>query len=171
MQRKHLILVFGALLYSGVIWFADPNVLGFLEWAVFFWLGVSAATIAIVTSLLAGGTGHSRRSRLKMLAVGLMWGGLVGAAMPLNRLVQQCAVIEAKAYLASIAPLLEAYRQTHGSYPDTLSELPSAPPLPRLLRRFGYLSAGQTYYSFSIPQPGGDTWDYDSATGTWDISE
>lgn len=76
---------------------------------------------------------------------------------------------EAKAYPAIIEPLLEAYRQTHGSYPTSLDQLPTKPAIPRLLRRpYGYRSDGTSYsFSFLPPDFGLDTWDYLSTTKKW----
>lgn len=97
---------------------------------------------------------------------------LAGVAWPLNHFAQERAVTAAKAYPERVAPLLDAYRQAHGSYPTSLDQLASKPTVPRLLRRsYGYRSEGSRY-SFSFLQPGGmiDTWDYDSTSKEWHLS-
>ena len=85
---------------------------------------------------------------------------------------QKRALAEAKAYPALIEPLLEAYRQKHGTYPTSLDQLSTQPALPQLLRGpHSYRSDGTSYsFSFLPPGYGLDAWDYLSITRKWHTS-
>ncbi|HET6407365.1 MAG TPA: hypothetical protein VFG14_05745 [Chthoniobacteraceae bacterium] len=166
--------IFAALvvvLFCIVVWFADPMDLILFGVVPLVWVGVPAAIIASVLLLVANRTGRSRRLGLTIFSVVGASTCLVGLAVLSNHFVQEWAVSEAKAFPARIAPYLEEYRRAHGAYPKTLDQLPAKPPLPRLMRGFGYHSDGQSY-SFMFPQPGGfiDCWNYDSETQTWELS-
>jgi hypothetical protein len=168
---KQLTLGFWAALYLGTVWLADPFFI-FLAFVPLVWVGLPVAIIATVMLVVGIRTGRSRRPALIMLGGVASLAMLTGLAWPLNHFAQQRAVTAAKAYPERVAPLLEAYRQAHGSYPDSLDQLPAKPTVPRLLRRsYGYRSES-TSYSFSFPQPGGmiDTWEYDSTTKQWHLS-
>lgn len=168
---KQLTLGFGAALYLGTVWFADPFFL-FLAFAPLICVGLPVAVGATIFLLIAIRTGRPRRPAVVMLGAVAALTILAGLAWPLNPFAQDRAVTAAKAYPERVAPLLEAYRQAHGAYPDSLDQLPTKPVVPRLLRRmYGYRSDGGRY-SFSFPVPGGmiDSWDYDSDTKEWSLS-
>jgi hypothetical protein len=152
---------------AGVAWYGDPFLVGLF--AIFAFM-ICAAVLAVGVFLLffSLATRRAWRPPLVLMAIAVISAGIVAGAISLNRAVQDRAVLHAKAYPDRIAPLLEAYRQAHGVYPKSLDQLPSTPPLPRLLRDDAYHSDGKTY-SFQFPQPGGfiDTWTYDSETRTW----
>ena len=163
-----LLVAFG---YLAIVYLADPFQLLVLGLCGILWVGLPAAIIGIVIMLIFVNVRKKRRVPLYVVGSLVVLAVLMGAAMPLNRLFQEQAVIDAKAYPARVDPLLSAYRQAHGTYPKTLDQIPSAPPLPRLLRRCGYRSDGRTYW-FTFPKPGGliDVWDYSSETQKWDLS-
>ena len=172
MNRRVLILAGVVIVFAAVVWFVDPLLLFILGVAPLLWIGLPASLIAVVILLAAVRTGRSRRPALTILSVVAAFGCFVGLAIPTNHFIQQRAVTAAKEYPARVAPLLEAYRQAHGSYPTSLNQLPAKPVVPRLLRRsYGYRSDGGRYW-FTFPQPGGliDTWHYDSETQTWHLS-
>lgn len=159
-------------MFVAVVCFVDPFLLIILGVAPLVWIGVPASLIAVILLLVSIRTGRSRRPALTILSVVAAFACLVGLAIPTNHFIQQRAVASAKEYPTRVAPLLEAYRQAHGSYPTNLDQIPAKPSVPRLLRSsYGYRSDGRSY-SFSFGQPGGliDTWDYDSETQTWHLS-
>lgn len=161
-----------AAAFAAVVVLADPFFLLVLGLVPLVWIGLPAAALAVILLLVALRTGRSLRPALTLLAAVAVFGALIGLALPANRLMQQRAVDDAKAYPARVAPLLEAYRQMHGTYPGSLDQLPGKPPVPRLLRTpYGYRSDG-CGYSFSFGQPGGfiNTWDYRSEMGSWLLS-
>jgi hypothetical protein len=136
------------------------------------WIGLPALIIAGVLLFIAARKGRSRRLALTIFAVVAAFACFFGLAIPTNYFIQERAVAAAKAYPARVGPLLDAYRQAHGSYPTSLNQLPNKPALPRLLRSdYAYRSDGDSY-SFSFGQPGGliDIWYYDSTTQTWYFS-
>lgn len=172
MIGRYLILAAVAAAFAAVVCYADPFFLIFLGAAPLIWVGLPASLIAVILLLVSIHTGRSRRPALTILSVVAVFGCLFGLAIPINHFIQERAVAAAKEYSAQVAPLLEAYRQTHGSYPTSLDHLPSKPPVPRLLRSpDGYRSDGSSY-SFFFGQPGGliATWDYYSKTQTWHLS-
>jgi hypothetical protein len=172
MNARRLILAAIAAALVAVVWFADPFLLILLGVAPLVWIGLPASLGAVILLLVAIRTGRSRRPALRVLSVVGVFVCLVGLAIPTNHFIQQRAVTAAKAYPARVAHLLEAYRQTHGSYPKSLDQLPSKPSLPRLLRNsYGYRSDGRRYW-FCFDQPGGliDTWNYESETQQWHLS-
>lgn len=160
--------------FALVVWFADPFALLLFGIVPLLWIGVPATLVGCAMLFIAIRTKRSRRAAVAILSIVFGSTCFIGLAIPANDFVQQLAVDAAKAYPAKVAPLLEAYRDAHGSFPNSLDQLPAAPRLPRLLRRWGrhcYRSDGRTY-SFSFPQPGGliNSWDYDSQTRTWHLS-
>lgn len=172
MNRRLTILAVVLAAFGAVVWFADPFLLIFLAVAPLLWIGLPALLIAGILWVSALRTGRSSRAATTIFSVVAAFACFVGLTIPANRFIQQRAVAAAKAYPAQVAPLLEAYRQSHGTYPTSLDQLPTKPSVPRLLRSsYGYRSDGSRY-SFCFPQPGGliDTWDYDSETRTWDLS-
>jgi len=158
-------------LFIAAAWLVDPFLLIILGVAPLVWIGLPAALVASILLVVSLRTGGSRRLALRTLAVVGAFACFVGLVIPTNHFVQGAAVSDAKAYPARVAPLLEAYRKEHGVYPASLDQLPTIPPVPRLLRRYGYHSSGQSY-SFTFAQPGGliDTWDFNSETQTWHLS-
>lgn len=172
MNGRYLILAAAAAAYAAVLWFADPFLLVLFGVGPLLWIGLPASLIAVVLLFSAIRTGHSRRPAIKILSVVAAFGCLAGLAIPANHFLQQRAVADAKEYPLRIAPLLEAYRQAHGSYPVSLDQIPSKPSVPRLLRSsYAYHSDGKSY-SFCFGKPGGliDTWNYDSETQAWHLS-
>ena len=172
MNGRVLILAAVTTAFAAIVWLVDPFLLFILGIAPLVWIGLPASLIAVVLLLVAIRTGRSRRPALTILSAVAAFGCLVGLAIPTNRFIQQRAVAAAKEYPARVAPLLEAYRQAHGSYPTSLDQLPAKPSVPRLLRSsYGYRSDGSSY-SFCFGQPGGliDTWDYNSETQSWYLS-
>lgn len=165
------VVVLFAVLFAGAVWFAYPFQLFVLALVPLVWIGLPTAFVAAVYLFSAARAGRSRRPALVTLSVVFGFACFVGLALPANHFVQERAVDAAKAYPERVAPLLEAYRHSHGSYPAHLDQLSAAPPLPRLLRRWGYRSDGHAY-SFTFPQPGGllDAWVYDSKTRQWFLS-
>lgn len=172
MNKRYSTLATIVVVFVAVVWLMDPFLLLILGVGPLLWIGLPASLIASILLVVAMRTGRSRRPALRILSVVAAFGCFVGLAIPTNHFIQQRAVAAAKEYPARVAPLLEAYRQAHGSYPTSLDQLPSKPFVPRLLRTsYGYRSAGSSY-SFCFGQPGGliDTWDYDSETQTWHLS-
>ena len=166
-----LALVTLVAIFACVVWFMDPFVLVILGLAPLVWIGGPAVLVSGIYLLIAHLKNRSARPAWIILAAVAGWGGFVALAIPANHRVQARAVTEAKAYPARIEPLLETYRQTHGTFPANLDQLPAAPPPPRLFRKWSYKSDGTNYW-FSFPQPGGliDVWDYNGQTKTWHLS-
>ena len=170
-NRWPVIAVVFVACFIAVICCMDPFILMMLGIMVAF-IGIPALLVAGILWLLAFHHGRSNRPALTILSIVAAIGCFVGLAIPSNRIVQQRAVVAARDYPSRVAPMLEAYRSTHGAYPTNLAQLPTKPSLPRLLRvSYGYRSDGSSY-SFSFPQPGGliDTWEYSSETKTWYLS-
>ncbi len=157
--------------FIGIVLYIDPFMLMMLGIIAIF-IGIPALLVAGILWLIAFRYGYSNRPALTILSIVTIFGCFVGLAIPSNHFAQQIAVDAAKDYPSRVAPMLEAYRSTHGAYPTNLAQLPTKPSLPRLLRvSYGYRSDGSSY-SFSFPQPGGliDTWEYSSETKTWYLS-
>ncbi|MEK7952062.1 hypothetical protein [Luteolibacter soli] len=170
-NRRPVIGVVLVACFIAVVWCMDPFVLMMLG-ALVAWIGIPALLVAGILWLFAFHYGRSNRPAWTILSIVAALGCFVILAIPANRFVQQRAVVAAKDYPSRVAPMLEAYRRTHGAYPTNLAQLPAKPTLPRLLRSpFGYRSDGSSY-SFSFPQPGGliDSWEYSSETDTWHLS-
>ncbi len=167
-NRWPIIAVVFVACFIVVVWFMDPFILIMLGILV-AWIGIPTLLVAGILWLFAFHYARSNRPALTILSIVATFGCFVGLAIPSNRFVQQRAVGAAKDYPSRVAPMLEAYRSTHGAYPTNLAQLPTKPSLPHLLRSpFGYRSDGSGY-SFSFPQPGGliDTWEFSSETKTW----
>jgi hypothetical protein len=175
MKRRYLIVatVAAALaVFAAVVWFMDPFLLFVFGVGSLVWIGLPASLFAGIRLFVIRGAGRTSSTDMTVLSMVAVFGCFVGVAIPANDFVQECAVDAAKEYPAQVAPLLEAYRQAHGSYPTSLDQLPTRPAVPRLLRsRYGYRSHGSSY-SFSFGQPGGliNSWGYDSRTQKWHLS-
>ena len=76
---------------------------------------------------------------------------------------------EARGYVAKIVPLLEAYQEKHGVYPETLADL-SAPRPPNLLRDSNSYSAGADHFRFEYWDTAGmmDGYCFDSSNRRWE---
>ncbi len=172
MKPRHYIFVAAAIcVYVSIIILMDPFLLSILCLVPLVLVGLPAFVVAAVVFLIALLRGHSPRPALIIMASIAGFACITGAAIPANHYVQEFAVDAAKKYPAQVEPLLEAYRQAHGTYPTSLDLLPDKPPIPRLLRSGGYRSDGSDY-SFSFGQPGGliDTWDYTNKSKSWYLS-
>lgn len=162
---------FLALLFAAVVGWVDPfvlRVLAFLGAAV----GVPVALLAAFLLWRASRQGRTMAPLVQVLRV-LAYAAVLGSlALPLNHYVFQRAIAEAKAWPEVLRPHLEAYRTAHGTYPRTLQDLPSHPPLPRLIGKDGYGSDGRNF-TLWFGDPGGgffDAWVYESSTGQWHFS-
>jgi len=151
-----------------IVWFVDPFLVG-----AFMSLPLLAAipcfVIGLVWLVVSRTQGRSIPQPCILIFTAFAMACLAWPTLTANRWVHQRAADAAKHYPEQVSPLLEAYRREHGAYPRSLDQLPSKPPMPRLLRKsYSYKSDGRTY-SFSFAQPGGliDTWHYDSETHTW----
>lgn len=157
-----------------VVWFVDPFSVAVIGGMLIFWFGVPCLLIAGFLLLYAKMTGSSRRGEWKFFWIVVGFCGFIGLTIPANYFVFERAAAAAKAYPARVVPLLEAYRKANGRYPNSLAELPDAPPVPRLIRddSYGYRSDGESY-GFSFGRPGGliDVWIYNPQTGEWDLSD
>jgi len=172
MKGRYWIAAMAIAVFAAVVWYMDPFLLVILGVEALVWVGLPTALLAALLLLHAICTGRSWRPALIILSAVVGFGCFFGLAVPANYFVQQCAVAAAKEYPVRVAPLLETYRQTHGSYPTSLDQIPTKPTIPRLLRSsYSYRSDGHSY-SFCFGQPGGliDTWTYSSETQTWHLS-
>lgn len=172
MTKRWLFLGAGVVGYGALVTYADPFQLFLYVVAGLLWVAAPCAAAALVILVFAAATKRRSRPPLLLLTGVFVFASLMAVSLPINSFMQQRAVVAAKAYPDRVAPLLEQYRQEHGTYPATLDQLPSHPRVPRLLRMdHGYRSDGQ-HYTFYFPQPGGliDVWDYDSETRTWHLS-
>lgn len=173
MKRTTLIAIavlFPASLLAAL--FADPLVV---------YIGVvyamMLAALSVVTGIVALVVARSRQRISRWPGHLMLVAAMVGCAglgtVAFNSWLNDRSVREAKRYPTLVAGPLEDYRRAHGAYPQSLEELPAAPPVPSLLvRPYGYSTDGVTY-SFSFPRPGGifDMWTYHSATQTWGFSD
>ncbi len=171
MDKRVIIASLAIALFGALVWLVDPILLTGFGIAPLLYIGLPATLLACVRLLFAFRTGCSRSPALKILAAVAAYACFMSLAIVSNRHVHEFAVVAAKKYPAKVARLLDAYKETKGFYPSSLSEISSAPPLPWLLRRYGYRSDGLSY-SFRFSQPGGliDSWDYDSQTQSWHFS-
>ena len=105
-----------------------------------------------------------------MLGLGMPVAAKAGTGF--NDFVFRRAEAEAKAYPATVAPLLEVFRQSHGRYPANLDEIPEAPPLPRLFGKSGYQSSGDDYTFAFGPNMDSffDAWEYHGSSGEWRVT-
>jgi len=173
MSKRWIFLGVGvAAAYAAVVAYADPMLLVLVVFMGLMWIVEPCAVVAFVILVYAIATKRWLRPPLLLLAGVFAVAGLMVLSLPVNQFIQERSVVAAKAYPATIAPLLEQYRRAHGTYPTSLDQLPTHPQVPRLLRTpFGYRSAGD-HYTFTFPQPGGliDVWDYNSETHAWHLS-
>ncbi|QIF00973.1 hypothetical protein [Roseimicrobium sp. ORNL1] len=172
MKRRHWFLLTAAVVAFVVIaCFADTMVLEVLGPVALVWIGLPAALVSVFRRLFLNDSPQLRRHWQNVLYGVGVCAGLLGLAIPINRYVHELGVDEAKEYPAQVAPLLEAYRKAHGFYPKSLDQLPSKPPVPRLLSPHSYHSY-RDFYRFSFPKPGGmfEGWMYDSRNRTWWLS-
>lgn len=158
-------------LLSVIVWFADP-----FDVQVVMAISVMQAIPSLIAGIIWLLVAKVKKLSLRqpvILLIGMTVIPLTAWQIKTaNHWVHEQATEEAKAYPKQITPFLEEYKQLHGIYPKNLEELPSHPPLPRLLRNpYGYRSDGLRY-SFSFDQPGGliDTWNYSSADQSWYLS-
>lgn len=173
MKRHHWVLATAAVVaFVGIFYFADTFLLEVLGMVALVWIGLPATVVSVFRLLFLADSPQLRRHWRNVLYGVGAYACLLGLAIPINRYVHEFGVDQAKEYPAQVAPLLEAYRQAHGSYPKSLDQLPSKPPLPRLLRKtHSYRSRGD-FYMFSFSKPGGmfEGWIYDSRRRAWWLS-
>ncbi len=170
MKKLICFTVIIAALFTPAILFADPFYLFLFGVGSLVLIGGPVAVFGVFHLLRDGGSHSLGRRVLK--AAG-RYACFIGLLMVANYFAQEHAVANAKAYPEQVAPILEAYRKEHGTYPKSLDLLPSKPPVPRLLRDSAYQSNGQGY-GFCFSQPGGfifDVWCYDMETQTWNFSD
>jgi hypothetical protein len=167
MNGRHLFLAAAAIaVFVAVVWLMDPLLLYILGLGPLIWIGLPASLIAGFRLLVGTRPGATRHCDVTVLCIVGEFGCFVALAIPINHFTHQDAVAAAKEYPAQIAPLLEAYRQAHGSYPSSLDQIPTKPVVPRFLRRPHSYRSKDDRYSFSF---GGfmGTWYYDSRTRLW----
>ncbi len=172
MNRRWIFLGVGLIGYGTIVTYADPMLLFIVVCVALCWIAAPCAGVALIILLVAILSRRGLRLPLLLLSAVILSAACLALTLPINTFIQQRAVAAAKAYPDCVAALLEQYRQRHGTYPANLSQLPSRPQIPRLLRgSYGYHSDGQTY-TFTFPQPGGmiDVWDYSSETHAWHLS-
>jgi hypothetical protein len=172
MKPRVFLAILIAGVFAAVVVLADPFLLILCGVAPLLWIGLPAALIGFILLAIAFYTGRSLRPAFIVLGIVFGFACFVGLAIPANDFLQERAVVTAKEYPARVAPLLEAYHRAHGTYPASLDQLPSRPSLPRLMKGFGYSTYGNGY-SFMFPEPGGwiNTWNYDSETGKWHLTD
>lgn len=164
----HLVL---ALLFAAIVWWVDPFVLRVL---IFFGVALGLPVSLLTAYLLARARrqGRSITPLVQVLRVFAYMVVLGFLAWPLNQYVYQRAIAEAKAWPQILLPHLESYRIAHGTYPRSLRDLPSHPPLPRLIGKDSYGSDGRNFSLWFGDPVGGffDAWVYESSTGQWHFS-
>lgn len=174
MRTRNVVLSLAATgVFLTIVWLADPLLLVIFGLAPLLWIGVPIFVGSALFLLIAFLRGRSLRPALLIMVTVVGFACAFGLTMAANHYVQELAVESAKEYPARVESALEEYRKIHGIYPATLDRLPIKPAIPRLLRSsYGYQSDG-SQYSFSFGKPGGliDTWDYDSRTKTWHLSD
>lgn len=170
MKGKRILQLTLALLCLGVIGFVDP--FPFLIICGLLLLPLAIATLVGLAYLgVAVWKREALHSHWRFLGqVGLVFACVI-LAFVANRGVFALAEARAKAYPSRVAPLLEAFRQTHGAYPASLSQIASLPRPPYLLSgsdyQSSYYSDGPSY-SYSFLAPGGfASWHYNSQSSAW----
>ncbi len=162
-----------SIAFAATVWFADPFLLFVFSVIPMLWIGLPVSLVALVILVISARRGRSIHGPLKTLAVVAALALLVGLAFAANHFVQKHAVAAAKNYPAALAPQLETYLRTTGSYPASLDHIPRRPYVPRLLRSSHAYHSDGTRYFFRFAKPGGliDSWEYDSETRTWQLSD
>jgi hypothetical protein len=152
------------------VWYVDPFMV-MAGMILGLYGGVPTLILAVVLKFRPRGIGKTWSDVRPAIFVALGIALLSVAAVPINRVLFEHAVADAKSYPEKIADRLEQHLKTHGTYPSSLAEIKDLPRPPRLLPPARYRSEGTTY-SFWFPVPGGliDTWHYDSRTGRWTLS-
>ncbi len=165
------LLLMALLPYAIGAWMLDPFVLAILLFVPLVWIGLPILFFGSIAALLQVLRGRTPKWPLRIVAGAAFFGMLGFGAVYLNGKVYDHRVTAAKRYANEVAPLLEAYRNLHGRYPETLGDLPSFPPLPWLLDKASYRAEGEAWVLF-FPNPDGwiDIWQYDSRTGVWVLS-
>jgi hypothetical protein len=127
---------------------------GFVSATVLIGLGGVSVAVAIA-GFVAGLLWRRRRN-------GCYWVGTVGGALLVLSIVQFASipagcfllerdVAEARSYCESLVPLLEAYEQQHGSYPQQLGEvLPPGRRVPRLLKDQDFYEGHGSYFQLEF---------------------
>ncbi len=156
------------MIYSAVVYYVDPILVIIFAVDGLIWIGLPLIAVCLALLLVGLYTERSIRTALMLLGWSIAIVFLAMVAIPANAFLQDHAVENAKVYSEKIDGLLEEYRRDHGAYPSSLDQIPSAPPMPRLLRRNDYYSDGETY-SLDFQVPGGllDRWHYTSETHQW----
>lgn len=160
------------LAYLAALWFVEPFLWLALGIAVLVFLGgplLLYGLVRVIYDCKSGshGTGLRVIRWVAVMTVFIVLGVLA------NRFVYARAEAAAFAYPAQVTPLLEAYREAHGSYPTRLDDLPAKPSIPRLLRGDGSYAPWQGGYrfSFSASYDLMDSWTYDSSAGEWYLND
>jgi hypothetical protein len=170
MNKRYWIFARVVAVFAAAVWFMEPLLLSVLAAVPLFWIGIPLVLLALIRLITALRSGNSTDPAVRLFSAVAAVGCFFGLAIPANGFFRQRAVAAAKEYPAQVAPLLEAYRQTQGSYPASLDQLPARPAVPRLLRNYyGYNSEGGSY-SFRFSPRLGHSWEYDGTTKTWRLS-
>ena len=92
-----------------------------------------------------------------------------GIALPIGGSLREGDFREAERYCVQLIPALNAHKQAHGSYPDSIGEfLPKGGPRPRLLRGYDFywVSKDGSEFNFAVGR-GFPIHVFDSGHGTW----
>ena len=153
------------VLFTALVWVLPP----FYQSLVFFALVlISISSVIAVACALLEALFRGKPTRLLLDALAFVFFlFLCGLSLRTVCLFQETA---AREYPRLVAPFLEAYRKTHGTYPESLDQLPSKPSVPRLMHGRCY-SGGDDRYTFSFTQQAyidiTEDWIYKSETRKW----